>query len=273
MTTNTITNPVLTAEFRHQRFVIQNSRNGWIWILLAILMIAPAFILTVGYTVGLLTGWLVVPNWYAIPQSWHWGAYLLLVTVMVSLYIVVTLVTMALANSSIRREKDKHTWGLLRLTEVKSEQIVWGKWWASLWALNGDNVMVILLRMGVLAMVCGVYLPAYHASINQSAPYRLYFLILLPILALQAAIDTGFSAILGIASAVPDDALGTVTRYIASMLRLMLSLLLGYWFYEVLIRLVDAPVSSFLLALIGLCVSFICLLLGFIAAKLLVDRS
>src|SRR6185312_1237435 len=71
----------------------------------------------------------------------------LLLTMMIAMSVVVTFVNMALASNSIGREKEGKTWDTLRLTDVGAERIVLGKWWASLRALNGDYVMVAILRM------------------------------------------------------------------------------------------------------------------------------
>src|SRR5690348_14264727 len=104
------TNPILQSEFNYQRFVIKNSRSGWVWILLAILMVVPAIAATLIFTFGLLFGLLTPPPWVQIPGSWQASLSVILIIVAVSLNVVVTLVTVGLAHGSIRREKDKHTW-------------------------------------------------------------------------------------------------------------------------------------------------------------------
>ena len=76
-------------------------------------------------------------------------AWLWLSIMTVAMYPVVTLITFALSANSVRREKTGHTWDYLRLTELDPQQIVIGKWWASLRALNGDHGMVMVLRLGV----------------------------------------------------------------------------------------------------------------------------
>jgi hypothetical protein len=68
-----------------------------------------------------------------------------------ALYIVVTLVSLALAASSIGRELESHTWDNLLLTNMTARQIVQGKWWASLRTLWGDQLMVLILRLGFVA--------------------------------------------------------------------------------------------------------------------------
>src|SRR5688572_13595401 len=114
----TTINPILESEFNYQRFVIQNSRSGWFWIVLAVLMVVPSLAIAFIYIVGLLFGLIIPPMRTEILGSWHINPSLILVTVTVSLNVVVTLVTIGLAHGSIRREKEKHTWPLLRLTNI-----------------------------------------------------------------------------------------------------------------------------------------------------------
>ena len=146
MTSNTIkhSNPVLSSEFRYQRFVIERSRSGRFWIFLAILLVAPSLLISLVYSTGLLSNLFPVVEWHQIPDTWHLNMLYVLIVANVSMYAVVTLVTIGLSSSSIRREKVKHTWSLLRLTNVSSTEIVLGKWWASIRALNGDQAMVFL---------------------------------------------------------------------------------------------------------------------------------
>jgi hypothetical protein len=267
------TNPILQSEFNYQRFVIKNSRSGWIWILLAILMVLPAIAAAFIFTIGLLTGLLTPPVWVDIPASWQASLSVILIVVAVSLNVVVTLVTLGLAHGSIRREKEKHTWILLRLTNIESSKIVLGKWWASLWALNGDNVMVILLRVGLLAMACAIYAPSWDAVWGEAAPYRLYFLLLLPFVVLQACFDAALSAIMGVASAIPDDELGSVASSASMTMRLFLSIASFYWYGLILFGIESNFPATLILAIQGTLVTFILLLVGLIIAKLLMDRA
>ena len=46
MTMIAIDNPVMQAEFKHQRRVITTSRSGWFWIGPAMLMLVPALCLS-----------------------------------------------------------------------------------------------------------------------------------------------------------------------------------------------------------------------------------
>jgi hypothetical protein len=276
MTTLTNTqnnNPVLSAEFNYQRFVIKNSRSGWIWILLAILMVLPAIAATLIFTFGLLFGLITPPAWVAIPGSWEASLSVILIIVAVSLNVVVTLVTVGLAHGSIRREKEKHTWILLRLTNIETSKIVLGKWWASLWALNGDNIMVIFLRVGLLAMACVIYVPAWEVVLGEISPYRIYFLLLLPLIVLQAAFDAALSAIIGVAAAIPDEEWGSVASTSSIVLRLFLSIASFYWYALILFGIESNFPATLILAAQGTLVTFILLLLGLITAKRLLDLS
>lgn len=264
-------NPVLHSEFRYQRFVIQNSRSGGLWILLAILMVVPALVAAIAYIIGLSFGLIPPPSWTELPYTWHFNSSVVLLIVMISMTVVVTLVTYGLAHGSIRREKEKHTWQLLRLSHVDNGKIVFGKWWASLWALNGDNAMVIVLRLGVLAMLCATYLPAWQAAHGSVQPFRLYFLLLMPLILLQALFDAGLSAIIGLASAIPDETWGSVASSGAIVLRLLLSIGMGYWFYLIIMSMGSDFAATWLLAAQGMFGTLILLLLGLISAKLLLD--
>ena len=264
----TTINPVQESEFNYQRFVIQNSRSGWFWIVLAVLMVVPSLAIALIYIVGLLSGLIVPPLRTELLGTWHPNPSLILVTVTVSLNVVVTLVTIGLAHGSIRREKEKHTWSLLRLTTIDSAKIVIGKWWASLWALNGDNVMVIVLRIGLLAMACAVYVPALA---EHTSAYRLEFLLLLPFIILQACFDAALSAMMGIASAIPEEEWATVASFTSMTLRLFFSLGVGYWFWLILMGISTDFPGSLILAVQGTLVTLIAFLLGLISAKLLLD--
>lgn len=276
MTSNVLkqqNNPVLQSEFRYQRFVIQRSRNGNFWIFLAVLLVAPSILISIGYSVGRLLNLFPVVNWYSIPQTWHLNLLLMLVVVNISLYIVVTLVTLALSNSSISREKAKHTWSLLRLTNVKDSQIVVGKWWASVWALNGDHTMVIILRVGLLAAYLAIFLPSQHALDDITAPYRLYFLVMLPLIVLQGALDAALTAILGVVGAIPNETWQTVASFATMIIRLFLSIGLAWWFWNVLGLMHDSFTDALNLAGAGILGTIVALVASLLIARLLVERT
>lgn len=197
-------NPVVDAEFRHQRFVIQRGRVGLIWIILAGVMVVPALLIALAYT---LAGFLLplVDNISQIlgisagtMPAWLWLAIMTL-----AMYPVVTMITFALAANSVRREKTGHTWDYLRLTELDPPHIVIGKWWASLRALNGDHGMVMVLRLGLSAAFLVFF---YSVDMISTAPFFIWamLLLLLAITAIYSFLDAGLSAALGIAGAMVD---------------------------------------------------------------------
>lgn len=273
MTVLTQQNPVVRSEFRYQRFVIERGRNGRIWIFLAILLIAPSIIFSIGYSVGLLFNLFPVVNWYDIPRTWHLNILLMLVVVNVSMYVVVTLVTIALANSSIGREKSKHTWALLRLTDINTGQIVVGKWWASLRALNGDHGMVIFLRVGLLAIALAIFIPSQHALADTTAPYRLYFLVMMPLIVIHGLLDAALSVSLGLAGAIPDDVLQTVSSFAVMVTRLLLSIGVAWWLWSVILLLESDFTQAIYWAVAGIIVTIVLLILSLGVSQWLVENS
>lgn len=147
-----VDNPVMHAEFRYQRHVITSSRSGWLWIALAVLLLLPGVLASVVMVGALLFGVDLEPVFS--PAPWDVIAEIGVSSAVVmsfALYIVVTLVTLALAARSIGREQESHTWDNLLLTNMTARQIVQGKWWATLRALWGDHVLVLVLRLGFVA--------------------------------------------------------------------------------------------------------------------------
>lgn len=270
---NPNTNPVLNAEFRYQRFVIDRSRVGRIWILLAALMVVPSLIISIGYSVGVLFSLIPPVTWSSLPQSIHWSLTLLLFVVNISMYTVVTLVTMGLSNGSIRREKTNHTWSLLRLTPVNNRRIVFGKWWASLWALNGDHGMVIFLRVGLLAVFIGVFLPSRHALNDMTAPYTLYFMVTAILVLIHGALDAGLSAILGVAGALPNESLGVVGTFATMVTRLLLAIGVAVWFGLLLLNLLTSLMSAVMVGLIGIVLTGALLVALLWLSPLLIDNT
>jgi len=76
------------------------------------------------------------------------------ITMNIALYMVVTLITVALAANSISREKTNKTWHVLLLTNVDARSLVLCKWYASSKSLRGDHLMIILLRLGFMGFLC-----------------------------------------------------------------------------------------------------------------------
>lgn len=259
-------NPILHAEFRHQRYVIQQGRVGWFWILLAAAMVVPSLLMSLVFSIA----GFAAPHFPAalgvIPFADNSSAFTLalglLLTMTIAMYAVVTLVTLGLSASSIRREKDQHTWDNLRLTDVGAGRIVLGKWWASLKALNGDHLMVTVIRVGFIAFYLGsaAYvvdtfenLTAPNVTFARSGDYLMYFPLLLALTLVYSFLDAGLTAALGILAAIPDDDTGAVTGSIALALRLMTMGAAGGWFALTLYRLHHGGIGDVLvLSAVGL---------------------
>jgi len=234
-------NPIVRAEFKHQRFVIERGRVGWVWIALAALLVVPSLVASLGYIGAILLDYQA----YEFLNNWQSNITLMLVVANMSMYPVVTLMTIGLARNSISREKDKHTWGILRLTNIQNRQLIDGKWWASLWALNGDHGMVNLLRVGLLATYLVTAMPVLHAqNLGIIAPYRLYFLIFMPLFIIHGLLDAALSAIIGIIAAIPDEEWGTVATFTAMTVRLVLVVVTLYALWWIVATLHVNPVLA-----------------------------
>lgn len=216
-------NPVASAELRHQRFVIQRSRTGYLWIALAALLMIPALLYALVYS-GVTLAAAIAPH-----ERIHWllqdlqrvdvGIATLLV-MNVALYVVVTLITLGLAANSIQRERSGHTWDSLRLTNVGAGRIVLGKWAASLRALWGDHLMLAILRLGLAAFIA-TYVAPFFAGFNGESTER--FIAFYPVLLLFALLyttaDAMLSAALGLLAALPQGAAGSSVGTLAAGLR------------------------------------------------------
>lgn len=249
-TTFTQENPILRAEFRYQRYVIQQGRVGWLWIILAAAMVVPALLMSLVYTAAGLIAPYYPPALEAIPFADNSDlftlALVLLLTMTIAMYAVVTLVTLGLSSGSIRREKEHHTWDNLRLTDVGAGRIVMGKWWASLKALNGDHLMVTIIRIGFIAFYVGsggfVFtvlenLTSPNITFTRTTEYVVYLPLLIGITLVYSFLDAGLTAALGILTAIPDDDTGAVTGSIALAVRLLTMVAAGGWLVLTLARL------------------------------------
>lgn len=180
------------AELRHQRHVIQTSRSGWFWVVLALLMIIPAFITTFVLLATALFGIDLEPVFATPPLNVLAQVGVTSLIIMhFALYIVVTLVTLALAAASISREQTARTWESLLLTNMSARQIVQGKWWATLRALWGDHLLVLVLRLGFVT-----YLDLLGSSPDLPQPSRL--LTGLAVVTALTLADSALTTILGI---------------------------------------------------------------------------
>lgn len=195
-------NIIAQAEFRHQRHVINTSRSPSGFIFIALLMLAPALIMSfILFFVGLL-GYSLDP-FIAPPDDLRRPltniGVVALITMNIALYLVVLLITLGLSSSSITRERESKNWEILLLTNVDAKQIVYGKWWASLQALWGDHVMIGLLRLG---MVGGLI--AFHNDRLSEVPFGLsptvaHLLVLTAIMLAFTLIDAAFTTAIGVA--------------------------------------------------------------------------
>jgi hypothetical protein len=267
-------NPILQREFSYQRFVIQRSRSGIFWIGLAVLMVVPALLASIYYTAATLFNVLPLVLFYDIPTSFHAYTGILLLMVNLSLYPVVTLVMLALARGSIAREKEGGTWQILRLTTINNWQIVIGKWWASLQALNGDQGMVIVLRVGLAAYYIGFILPSIHSTLDTiTAPYALYLAVLAPLFIIQTLLDAMLTAAVGVIAAIPDEAAGTVVTSTVLMLRFFTVLLVGAWFIYILNTLRTSFITALVAAIGGTVITGLLVLAALGLAYVLLERG
>jgi len=261
-------NPVVQAEFHYQRFVIARGRVGGVWIFLAALLILPSLLMSlafIGLALFALAQRLVAPCVIAasicqtgpvlaeksalelIPFVDQSNVFLLclalLLTMMIAMSLVVTMINMALAANSIRREKDGNTWDALRLTDIGPQRIVLGKWWASLRALNGDYVMTCLLRMGFVTFYlasAGPTLQAYRLAqdgltngivLSRSTEGLTPLPLLLILTVIYSVLDAALTAALGVFSALPNDAAGSVAGSAAFLMRLATLVGAAAWMY------------------------------------------
>lgn len=207
----------MQAELRHQQRVIQSSRSGWFWVVLALLMLAPALITTLVLLAAALLGIDLEPA-FAVPPLNTLGqvGIISLMIMQVALYIVVTLVTLALADASISREQTARTWESLLLTNMSARQIVQGKWWATLRALWGDHVLVWFLRLGFVT-----YLDILGSDPDLPQPARL--LTGLAVITAITLADSALTAVLGILP--PVSGRNPVVMTLALALRLAVSII------------------------------------------------
>lgn len=253
-------NPVVQAEFRHQRFVINNSRSGGIWILLALLMVVPALLASL-FFIGAAFAALYVPGLLDLLMVGEGVLYVIVMITMVSLQVVVTMITLALAANSIGRERRGLTWDNLRLTSLTPRQIVLGKWWASLRALWGDHLMAGILRAGflcgVVASIAAYLLDPGLSSVvlippemveNTAAYLLLHLPLLLAFTALYGLLDAGLTAAMGMISALAER-LGVVATTVVFGLRAALLLLAFGWMLLTLLAFFNGP--DYLLLAVG----------------------
>jgi hypothetical protein len=230
---------IARAEFRHQRFVIQNSRSGRGWIIMAGLMLLPAMLVGLGAFVLAFLGldsteWAIWENEIvnAVVQV---GAAALIV-MNLALYFVLMLVAVGLAYNSVSREKVNRTWEVLLLTNVSAREMVWGKWWASLMALWGDHFMLSFLRVGLVGFVV----------VQTGDGNPIIMLGLAVIVVTFTVLDAAFTVALGIVSAI-SGLNGTVSGSVVLALR-FIGMIAGIAVFVILLALVGN--NAFLMAML-----------------------
>lgn len=263
-------NPILQAEFRHQRFVIERGRVGRIWILLAALLLIPGLLTTIVYSAFALANlaFVDIPDWLAPAQPLMDFANTVLLIISLSTYPVVTLITLGLASNSIRREKIGQTWDVLRLTDINGNQLIFGKWWASLRALLGDHIMVTVLRIGLIAYYLVFLLPFLRAAdglpiLNNTLTFTWMALIAV----IYGVLDAALTASLGVIATIPDDEIGAVTGSFTIVGRIFLSIFAAVLLVIVFLQLRTSALAALLLSLGGIAVY-----VGLLLASLLVAR-
>jgi len=197
-------NIIARAEFRHQRFIIENSRSGVGWIAAALVMLAPALLTSLAlFVIGAMSQWSAIDQLINHENPLLQGisriGLIAFITMNIALYIVVMLVTMGLSSTSINREISNHTWPVLVLTHVNARQIVWGKWWASLQALWGDHIMLAILRLGIAGWLIVIYwrdIPSGQFGLPPGATHVAAMTILLVAF---TVIDAMFTTAMGVA--------------------------------------------------------------------------
>lgn len=233
---------ITQAELRHQWYILEKSRSGTAWIILAVLMLLPAVLITFYALILVIFNLPLIWN----PINPNFGDSLIsigvvaLIVMNISLYLIVILITLGLSSNSITRERKGLTWDVLLLTNVDSRQIVLGKWWASLVALWGDHAMIGFLRVGA---VCGVVVSLTPYMGIQLAPAPLglspvlwHSAVLSLIFIAYTVIDAMFTAALGVGGSVSTQNASIVSGVIFSA-RFIAILLFGGWVIEIYHRL------------------------------------
>jgi hypothetical protein len=196
--------PVTRAELNYQWHIIETSRSGAVWIWIAYILLVPAAIVSIAFFVGAILNQFVVGGIHPLSDSLaallgSLGATHLL-AMNLAMYFVLTMITLGLATNSITREKRGKTWDNLLLTGVSARNIVWGKWWATLYALWGDHAMAASLRLGIVAWL--VYVMGGEALYQPILPFLptvlSYLIVGAVLLVVYAVIDAALTAALGV---------------------------------------------------------------------------
>lgn len=194
-------NPIEMAELRHQEYVIESSRSGRVWIIIASIMLIPALLTSLASFVMIVLD-IPLPQGVDINEVqnigqalWLFG-FAMMLTLNLAQYLVVLMISFGLATNSITREKRNKTWDTLLLTNVSARQLVMGKFWASLKALRGDHTIVALLRLGMLAYVMGEWV--FAPLPPDTAPLTIHILVVTALMLAFTALDAAFNTALGL---------------------------------------------------------------------------
>jgi len=256
-------NIIARSEFKHQRYVIENSRSGRGWIIMAVAMLLPGILTGLGAVIlaavnAPINDWTIWEN--PLINGIIGLGTTALVVMNIALYFVLMLVAVGLSYNSVSREKTNRTWDILRLTNVSARDLVWGKWWASLMALWGDHFMLVLLRIGLVGLV------VVNAE-NVGGPVVIA-LMLVGVFAFTV-IDAAFTVALGIASAL-SGAASSVSGVVVLAVRVVGMGVLGIGFVATLFLLTQGNIAAPLFAIGIICMIFVVLTyLTLIAAQAL----
>jgi ABC-type Na+ efflux pump permease subunit len=174
-----IMNPILQAELKHQWYVLEKSRSGRGWIIIAVIMLLPGLLTSLGTFVAALLNLPFAPPpatiFRTLPEILLMIGEMSMITMNFALYFVVMLISFGLASNSILREKQGRTWESLLLTNISASKLVYGKFMASLYALRGDHLMIGLLRLGLVAWWV---VNTYNRTVNQDVIVQVHITLL-----------------------------------------------------------------------------------------------
>lgn len=246
-----LNNPILKAELHHQRYVMEKSRTGRMWILLAVILLLPAGLTSVVLFVRGLLGQPIpgLPLVIGQPFDLIAAGQVILLVMNIALTVVVMLVSYALATNSITREKRNRTWDSLILTNVSARSLVLGKWIASLKALDGDHIMIGMLRLGMVAWIVAGFQDRMLAN---TLPVQVHLILITILVVLFTIIDAMFNTALGIGLVMGDlpDGVSTALFF---LLRGLGIIYIGWLFVQIIGRLFAQPGASYFLpGLLGL---------------------
>lgn len=246
-----LNNPILKAELHHQRYVMEKSRTGRMWILLAVILLLPAGLTSVVLFIRGLLGQPIpgLPLVIGQPFDLIAAGQVILLVMNIALTVVVMLVSYALATNSITREKRNRTWDSLILTNVSARSLVLGKWIASLKALDGDHIMIGMLRLGMVAWIVAGFQDRMLAN---TLPVQVHLILITILVVLFTIIDAMFNTALGIGLVMGDlpDGVSTALFF---LLRGLGIIYIGWLFVQIIGRLFAQPGASYFLpGLLGL---------------------